>query len=164
MAEQTDTTIGGLTDEQIESAVKIICNGGTLRHVKGLSNEEIEALYASGVEYYKAGNYTDARKIFRLLALIEHTSSRFWTAFGSASQALKDYKQAIEAYQMGAFMDMHNPKPAYYAAECFNLTGDRDNALKALGYLLMFAPKDTDLGKTYRAKGEALKARIEAAA
>lgn len=137
--------------------------GATVREFKGLSDGEIEAIYAIGVEQFKARNYEAAEKVFRLLSLLEHTSPKVWVAYGAVKQALKDYATAIRCYQNASIYDLHNPKPPYLAAECFVATGDTKNALSALEMLDMFAPKDTEAGRLYRQKGEALKARIEAA-
>lgn len=158
MAEQ----FGDISDEQVQAMTRSILDGGTFRELKGISNEELETIYAMGVDYYKAGNFADAAKLFRFLVFLDHTSSRFWTAHGSALQAQKQYEKAIKCYQLGTFFDLHNPKPAYYAAECFVSTGDLENAARALNTLDMYAPKDTDAGRRFLAKGKELRAKIEA--
>ena len=79
---------------------------------------------------------------------------------GSVQQVQGRYAEAIKAYQMATFFDLHNPKPMFYAAECFVKAGDFDNARKALASLEQYAPKDTEAGRRFRAKGEELKARI----
>ena len=106
--------------------------------------------------------YADAEKIFRFLTVFEHTSSKYWTAMGSVQQVQGRYDEAIKAYQMASFLDLHNPKPMYYAAECFVKTGDLDNARKALASLEQYGPTDTENGRRFRAKGAELKARIAA--
>ena len=58
-----------MTDEKIVAALKEFGDGATLRAMRGLSDEEMEAIYAMGVNFYKAGNYEDAEKVFKLLAL-----------------------------------------------------------------------------------------------
>jgi len=143
--------------------IDALAKGVTAREIKGLSDGEIEAIYAIGIEQFKARNYETAEKVFRMLALLEHTSPKIWVAYGAVKRALKDYAMAIRCYQNAAIFDLHNPKPPYFAAECFLETGDSKNALSALEMLDMFAPKDTEVGRLYRQKGEALKARIQAA-
>lgn len=152
-----------INDEYLKECTNSIVGGKTVRAIKGLSNAEMEAMYAKGVDYYKVGAYAEALKIFKFLMFLEHTSSRYWTATGSAFQALKQYDQAIKCYQMGTFFDLHNPKPAYYAAECFLATDDRENAERALNTLDKYAPKNTEAGRRYLAKGEALRAKVKAA-
>ena len=158
MAEQ----LANVSDEQIQEVFSAIADFTTVRELKGISDREIESIYAMGVDYYRAGNYADAEKIFRFLTVFEHTSSKYWTAMGSVQQVQGRYDAAIKAYQMASFFDLHNPKPMYYAAECFVKTGDLDNARKALASLEQYGPTDTETGRRFRAKGAELKARIAA--
>lgn len=150
-----------LSDGACEDIIRQVAEFGTLREMKGISDAELEAIYATGVNFYRAGNFPDAEKIFRFLVLFEHTSSRFWTSLGSVQQAQKRFEEAIKSYQLAAFLDLHNPKPMYYAAECFLQTGDRVNALNALASLAQYAPDDEN-GRRFKAKGEALKKVLEA--
>lgn len=151
-----------VSDEQIQEVFSAIADFTTVRELKGISDREIESIYAMGVDFYRGGNYADAEKIFRFLTVFEHTSSKYWTAMGSVQQVQGRYDAAIKAYQMASFLDLHNPKPMYYAAECFVKAGDLDNARKALASLEQYGPTDTEAGRRFRAKGEELKARIAA--
>lgn len=138
-----------------------ILNCGTVRELKGISNRQIEAVYAMGVDFYKAGNFGAAEKVFHFLVLFEHTSSKYWTAYGSVLQVGKRWDEAIKAYQMGTFYDIHNPKPAYYAAECFIAKRDYVNATLALKSLAAYAPKDTPVGQKFLAKGLELAKKLK---
>lgn len=151
-----------VSDEQIQEVFSAIADFTTVRELKGISDREIESIYAMGVDFYRGGNYADAEKIFRFLTVFEHTSSKYWTAMGSVQQVQGRYDAAIKAYQMASFLDLHNPKPMYYAAECFVKAGYLDNARKALASLEQYGPTDTEAGRRFRAKGAELKARIAA--
>jgi len=150
-----------VSEDVLKEQFETLFNYGTARELKGISNEQIEGIYAMGVEYYKAGNYANAEKVFQFLVLFEHTSSKYWTSYGSVLQVAKRYDAALKAYQMAAFLDLHNPKPMYYAAECFVKTGDVANARLALRSIEAYAPKDTENGRRFRAKGAALMKSIE---
>lgn len=149
-----------LSDEACADLLRHLGDFGTLRETKGVSDAELEAIYAVGVNFYKAGNYPDAEKIFRFLTLFEHTSSRFWTSLGSVQQVQKRYDEAVKSYQLAAFLDLHNPKPMYYAAECFLLLGDKESARQALASLAQYAPENEN-GRRFKAKGEALQKVLE---
>jgi hypothetical protein len=73
----------------------------------------------------------------------------------------KAFDGAITAYAYASFLDIHNPKPQYHAAECYLAKGDRANALSSLAALEAFAPEDTDVGREYRAKAAELKKLVE---
>ncbi len=150
-----------LTEEKIVAALKEFGNGATLREMRGLSDAEMEAIYSMGVNFYQAGNYEDAEKVFQFLVMFDHLSSRYWTAMGSLRQVQRKFAQAVEAYKFASFLDLENPKPMYYAAECYLALGQKDEALMALAALAENAPKTTDNGRTYLAMGAKLRAMIE---
>lgn len=154
----------GLSEERIAEIMAHMGNFGTLRELKGISNAEIETIYGMGVDFYRAGNYKDAEKIFRFLTVFEHTSSKYWTAMGSVLQVGGRFEEATKSYAMATLFDIHNPKPMYYAAECFMKMGDLENARKALASLEAYGSKDTENGRRFQAKGAELKAKLEAEA
>ena len=102
-----------ITEEKIAAALKEIGEGATLRALRGISDEEMEAIYAMGVNFYKAGNYEDAEKVFKFLTMYDHLNSRYWTAMGSLRQVQRKFAEAIEAYKFASFLDLENPKPMY---------------------------------------------------
>ena len=151
----------GLSEERITEILAHLGNFGTVRELKGLSNAEIETIYGLGLDYYRAGDYANAEKIFRFLTVFEHTSSKYWTAMGSVQQVGGRFEEATKSYAMATFFDLHNPKPMYYAAECFLKLGDLDNARKALASLEAYGSKETETGRRFQAKGAELKAKLE---
>lgn len=147
-------------EEQMIEAMKQLGECGTIREMRGITDAEMEAIYAMGVNFYKAGNYDDAEKIFKFLVIFDHMSTRYWTAMGSLHQVRRRFAKAVEAYKFASFLDLENPKPLYYAAECLVAMGDKENALNALAALDGLAAKNAK-GTEYRAKGAALKALLE---
>ena len=150
-----------LTPEMIEQAAKGLADMSTVRELKGITDEEMEAMYSLGYSFYTTGRYDDAEKVFRFLVLFDHLSAKYWTALGAVQQVKKLYVDAVASYGYASFLDLENPKPQYYAAECFLAMGDKENASSALAALDEFCPKNTEIGREYRAKAEALKAMIE---
>ena len=150
-----------LTNEKIEEAAKAFAEMGTVRELKGITDAEMEAIYSMGYSFYTTGRYEDAEKVFRFLVLFDHLNPKYWTGLGAVQQSKKLYGDAITSYGYASFLDLDNPKPQYYAAECFLALGDKDNALSALAALEAYCPKESELGREYRAKAEELKALIE---
>ena len=141
-----------MTQAQIEEAAKKFMNGSTIKELKGIKNEELEAVYSLAFNYYRSGKYDEAEKLFNFLALFDHLNQKFWMGVGAVRQVKKDYAGAVQAYGYASFLDLKNPKPQIHAAECFLAMGDRRNAASSLEALDMFCPKDTDIGREYRAK------------
>jgi hypothetical protein len=76
---------------------------------------------------------------------------------GAVRQVRKDYSGAVQAYGYASFLDLSNPKPQLHAAECFLAVGDKRNAASSLEALEEFCPRETELGREYRAKAAELR-------
>ena len=146
-----------MTQAQIEEAAKKFLNGSTIKELKGIKNEELEAVYSLAFNFYRSGKYDEAEKLFNFLALFDHLNQKFWMGVGAVRQVKKDYAGAVQAYGYASFLDLKNPKPQIHAAECFLAMGDKRNAASSLEALDMFCPKDTELGREYRAKAAELR-------
>ncbi len=154
-------TAPAITTEQITEAARCFVNDyTTLGELKGISHEELEAVYSLGFTQYRTGRYEDASKLFQFLVLFDHLNPKYWLALGAVQQVAKDYQGAIASYGYASFLDLENPKPQLHAAECFLALGDRQNAASALMALEQYCPTDTDTGREYRAKAAALRKQI----
>ena len=146
---------------QIAERVKaIIKDNATLKQLKGVTNAELEAVYSLAFGYYQTGKFNEALKLFQFLVLFDHLNKKYWKGLGAVQQVLKDFQGAIVSYGYSSFLDLKNPKPQFHAAECFLAMGDRRNAASALFALEEFCPKDTDIGREYRAKAAKLREQI----
>ena len=153
-----------ISKEKIEEAAKKIAGDmTTVRELKGITDAEMEAVYSLGFNFYQTGNMENAEKVFKFLVLFDHFEPKYWIGLGAVLQVKKAFDGAITAYAYASFLDIHNPKPQYHAAECYLAKGDRANALSSLAALEAFAPEDTDVGREYRAKAVELKKVVEGA-
>ncbi len=146
-----------MTQAQIEEAAKKFMNGSTIKELKGISNNELEAVYSLAFNYYRTGKFDEAEKLFNFLALFDHLNQKYWIGVGAVRQVKKDFSGAVQAYGYASFLDLANPKPQLHAAECFLAMGDKRNAASSLEALDQYCPKDTDLGREYRAKAAELR-------
>ena len=151
-------------EENIRNSIEMMMGEGmTFADTHGIRPQELEALYKLGLGFYQAGNFDKAETVFKFLVMIEHTSSKYLTALGAVYQVKKNFDKAVEAYGVAGFLDMHNPKPHYYAAECLLQKGDVDDAENAIISLLDCCPAGTAKNDKYRAKAEKLMAAIRLA-
>ena len=148
------------TDQITEAARRFVSDYTTLGELKGISHQELEAVYSLGFTHYRTGRYEDASKLFQFLVLFDHLNPKYWLALGAVQQVAKDYQGAIASYGYASFLDLENPKPQLHAAECFLALGDRQNAASALMALEQYCPTDTETGREYRAKAAALRKQI----
>ena len=152
-----------ITQQDIAAAAKKFLDGSTVKELKGITNGEMEAVYSIAFNYYRTGKYDEAEKLFNFLALFDHLNAKYWFGMGAVQQVKKDYKTAITSYSYCSFLDLENPKPQLHAAECYLALGDKENALSALEALDVYCPKDTEQGRTYRAKAAELRKLLEGA-
>ena len=147
-------------DTIISAAEAMVKGGATMKQLRGISNEELEAVYSLGFGYYTTGKFEEAQKLFEFLVLFDHLSTKYWFALGAVQQARKDYQKAIASYGYSSFLDLENPKPQFHAAECYLALGDKDNAASAIMALEEYCPTNTDIGREYRAKAAELRKAI----
>ena len=144
--------------KMIAEAVKSMAmDGSTLKQLRGVTNDELEAVYSLAFSYYRTGKFDEALKLFQFLVLFDHLNAKYWFGQGAVQQALKDYQNAVVSYGYCSFLKLDNPKPQLHAAECFLAMGDKRNAASSLEALDQYCPKDTDLGREYRAKAAELR-------
>jgi type III secretion system low calcium response chaperone LcrH/SycD len=144
--------------EKIAKGVEALMKeNATLKQLKGVTNAELEAVYSLAFGYYRTGKYVEALKLFQFLVLFDHLNAKYWMGLGAVQQVLKDYQNAVLAYGYSSFLNLDNPKPQLHAAECFLAMGDKVKAASALYALNEYCPKDTEIGREYRAKAAKLR-------
>ena len=146
---------------EIAAGVKtLIENASTMKQLKGVTNDELEAVYSLAFSYYQTGKYEEAHKLFQFLVLFDHLNAKFWFGLGAVQQAEKNFKDAVVSYGYCSFLKLDNPKPQLHAAECFLAMGDKRSAASALFALNEYCPKDTETGREYLAKAAKLRELI----
>ncbi len=145
------------TAKVAEGVKALITENATLKQLKGVTNDELEAVYSLAFGYYQTGKYDEAYKLFQFLVLFDHLNAKYWFGLGAVQQAVKDFQNAIVSYSYCSFLKLDNPKPQLHAAECFLALGDKKSAASALTALNEYCPKDTDVGREYRAKAAELR-------
>jgi type III secretion system low calcium response chaperone LcrH/SycD len=148
------------TKKIAEGVKALIKDSATLKQMKGITNDELEAVYALAFSYYRTGKFDEAHKLFQFLVLFDHLNAKYWMGLGAVQQAMKDFEHAAMSYGFCSFLKLDNPKPQLHAAECFLAMGDKVKAASAIYALEEYCPKDTDVGREYRAKAAKLRETI----
>jgi type III secretion system low calcium response chaperone LcrH/SycD len=143
-----------------EAAKAFAQDGATLKQLRGVTNEELEAVYFLAYGYYQTGRIEEASKLFRFLVFFDHLNAKYWFGLGAVHQVAKNYQDAIVCYGYSSFLDLSNPKPQYHAAECCLAMGDKLNAASALEALNEYSEANTEVGREYRAKAAELRKKI----
>ncbi len=104
----------------------------TLQELEGVSDEEMETIYALGYNFFTYGKYDAAKDIFTGLTAYAPYTAHYWRALGAVNQQLKDYTEAIAAYDMAIANDENDVVSYVYRGESQILSGNVPVGLKDL--------------------------------
>jgi len=141
----------------IASLIEKMCKGEcAIRDILGLDDKQMDGLYAMGYNFYQAGKYDDALKIFRALCVFDQLEPKHWIGMGATLQMLKKYEDAANAYGFAAIMNCHDPRPSFHAAECYIALNDREKAEAALNSVVELCPENIPANKFFVDKAKAI--------
>ena len=131
---EANTVDTGALKQAFDRALAQIRKDGivTLSELKGMSENDVEAIYAVGYNLASVGKYEDAVKVFRGLVMLDHLEKKHWYGLGAVYQQLRDFEKASQAYRVCMFLDFFDPKPEFHCAECCLALGDEASALGLL--------------------------------
>jgi type III secretion low calcium response chaperone LcrH/SycD len=151
-----------ITEEKLAKLIADSLQGkGTLGAGLGLSENELEAMYAVGYNLYIGGKYTDAIKIFSVLSLLSPLDYRFIFGGASCFQMMGEYMMASLYYQLACSMNTEDPAPMMHTAECLLAVKDKDGAVFALEQVLERAG-DKPQYEAFRKKAEVVLENVRA--
>ena len=156
--EAVDELSAKIGSEAADLFVRMLEEGTlTLKAAKGITTEEMDAVYSLAHDFYRTGRYQDAETLFKFLTVYDHLNPRYWMGLGATRQVQRRFDEAIKAYALvSVTLDVKNVKAPYYAAECFLAKGDREGARKALEHVKHFCDAKTEEGRTMLAKAARL--------
>jgi len=108
----------------------------TLQELEGISDEEMETIYALGYNFFTYGKYDAAKDIFTGLTAYAPYTAHYWRALGAVNQQLKDYTEAIAAYDMAIANDEMDVVSYVYRGESQILSGNPEAGLEDLHRVL----------------------------
>jgi type III secretion system low calcium response chaperone LcrH/SycD len=108
----------------------------TLQELEGISDEEMETIYALGYNFFTYGKYDAAKDIFTGLTAYAPYTAHYWRALGAVNQQLKDYVEAIAAYDMAIANDENDVVSFVYRGESQILSGNVNAGVQDLERVL----------------------------
>ena len=118
----------------------------TLQELEGISDEEMEMIYALGFNFFTYGKYDAAKDIFTGLTAYAPYTAHYWRALGAVNQQLKDYQEAIAAYDMAIANDEFDVVSYVYRGESQLLARNRDAGLHDLQIVIQLGADAPQLG------------------
>lgn len=126
-------------DELGELMLNFMKNGKTLKDLKGLTTDNMEAIYGVAYSAYNAGNLEQALKVFQFLCYFDHLEHKYWMGLAATRQMLKDFSGAVDAYSYAGILNIHDPRAPFQAANCHIALGNRDAAISGLTATIEFS-------------------------
>lgn len=159
----------GLSDDQVlhnltmAEALAMLNKGMSLAELKGVSEEQLEALYAIALQHYNAENYDDAIPLFKMLALYNSNEPKYFMGLAACHQELGNYELAVETYGSAALMcALTDPRPFYFAALCLLKLQRKDDAITTLESLAITASTEHPDAQEYIDKAAKLLQMLKA--
>lgn len=103
----------------VEAAFESVVSGISLVQQGQISQTDVEALYALGFNYYCQKNFAKAEGIFEYAVRFDPYHLGIVNGLAAARKVQGKYDDALKAYALAGLLDLSDPKPSFYAAECF---------------------------------------------
>ena len=142
---------------------QLLGGDATLAAARGITEPALDSMYGAARELYGNGHHGEALRIFELLCLYDHESSRNWQGLAACRQMLNDYGGAAAALVFasevvdGPALDLE-----LSLAECLIAACELDAADIVIARLNAFA-RDGALGNDQDGKVRLLEGRLAAA-
>ena len=139
--------IEATADNYLEFMIHGFMNGLiTLHELEGISDDEMEMIYALGFNFFTYGKYDAAKDIFTGLTAYAPYTAHYWRALGAVNQQLKDYQEAIAAYDMAIANDEFDVVSYVYRGESQLLARNRDAGLHDLQIVIQLGADAPQFG------------------
>jgi tetratricopeptide (TPR) repeat protein len=135
-----------LDEKKLEENEKIIDSilDGTFnaKDYYGLTDGGVEAMYATGYEFFQHKKYEQAQRVFSLLCFLDGRSKKFHYALGAVSFLLKQYLQAEMEYRIALLYGEYNPNLFLHLAEACLAQNKTKEATDCLGEVIRLSKLD----------------------
>jgi type III secretion system low calcium response chaperone LcrH/SycD len=143
-------SVGDLSDQLREH----LTSGGTLGDWLGMGPAERAAADALARYFYQQDQYDESAQLFLWLIAMQPHERSYMLGLAAVRMMQGRYAEAVDQYAAALALDIEDPQPAFFMAQCVLKMGLRDPARDALSICLEYAkgPAHADL----RARAQAL--------
>ncbi len=113
----------------------LLTEGVPLYLTRGLTNQDLDALYVIAYNLYAEKKYQAALQIFQGMLFYNHFDKRGWLGTAACLQMLKRYQDAILSYSYVSLLDSEDLLSLFHSIECYialERYADADSALEVL--------------------------------
>lgn len=134
-------------DEQVAvEVVDAVLAGSPLKDVQGISDEQMNSLYAFAHQFYEQGRLDDAEKFFHFLCIYDFYNSHYWMGLAAVHQLKQNHQKAIDLYAIAFAQGKNDWRPMFYTGQCHLALGKVGKARLCFEYVLEQTSED-DLRK-----------------
>lgn len=150
-AKQTATLFNErIEEEKFDELVEQYQSSGSISKVLNLSDATMNHFYKACFSMHEAKNYDHAADGFYFLCAFDAIYPNYWIGYGHSEQHLGHFEAALYAYATSILLDIKNPIPHYFSAQCYDKLGKTPEAIHACDLAIERAT-----GKNYANYGEA---------
>ena len=98
----------------------------------GITEGQMEAMYAVAYNQFQNGKYDDAAKSFSLLSMFDPLEYKYLFGIASCFHMKGDYQAASLYYIVASGLDENDPAPFLHVGECMLAMKDKEGATESL--------------------------------
>ncbi|QHB31001.1 CesD/SycD/LcrH family type III secretion system chaperone [Yersinia canariae] len=127
-----------------DEVINFMRRGGSLRMLAKMNPQDLALVYEYTVQLCQGGEYDSAKRLLNLLVRLDHWNFSYWLTLGLCYQQTADFHQAIYSFSRAGQIQVDDPRPSCFAAECYVACGNRDYAEKAFRTSLNWCHSHTE--------------------
>ncbi|AHM76163.1 SycD/LcrH family type III secretion system chaperone [Yersinia hibernica] len=114
-----------------DEIINFMRRGGSLRMLAKMNPQDLALVYEYTVQLCQGAEYDSAKRLLNLLVRLDHWNFSYWLTLGLCYQQTADFHQAIYSFSRAGQIQVDDPRPSYFAAQCYRACGNRGYAEKA---------------------------------
>lgn len=110
----------------------VLVSGMMPKDALGLSDQQLENMYAQGYRLYNMGKFIEAKRVFIMLTAANVLEPKYIFGMAACCHMMGDFWEAAELYTRCGMFSKEDPVPFYHAADCYMQLKERIPAAVSL--------------------------------
>lgn len=117
-------------DDTVYQLLEYVHKGVSLKDIEGVSDGEMDEIYACAYHFYNERKLDEAESLFKLLCMYDLENANYVIGLGAVHQFRKNYQKACDFYALAYVMAENDFLPMIYGGQCQLLMGNVGRALQ----------------------------------
>ncbi|AZC90109.1 type III secretion system translocator chaperone SicA [Pseudomonas carnis] len=123
-------------DRVAQEVMQATLDGTPLKDLRGVSNEQMDSLYAFAHDFYEQGRLDDAEKFFHFLCIYDFYNAQYWMGLAAVHQLKQNYQKAVDLYAVAFAQGKQDYRPMLYTGQCQLALGKAGKAKLCFEYVI----------------------------